>query len=180
MKNVLVGSKKMMGIFFAVLLSGATSHALDEVGLKNFRDIYASMANISNLYEELEPAYVKYNQNMPQSSELGELNPNTYMASLGFTSQACDAAVEQEKNSRDRSVYVGLDFTETLENTSEAALSRFHEHLAFAFWFRDMSMEEETLMLSIVNELKEADTTKENYALFMCSLFAQSYEFLTK
>ena len=172
----------------AILLFGTTAMAdTSKLALKNFREIYSSLARVTGVDPSSQDVTAYYQQvigQLPRSGTLSEFNAQTLLAATGLGSVFCNHEITADvtAGTPKTGLNAGVDFTQGPKAITAAQRTQLIQNYISAFLQRDPTSNEQQNLSALFAGQTDATNTPaqtQNAILAVCSALTASIEFLS-
>lgn len=182
----------MSKIIFSLILIGssiASAAVSPGVRLKNFREIYYSLAALTNIDEndaDMKTVFSLVKDRLPRAGSPQEFNSPSLMALTELSGAFCQKAVQREKvlTPGERTLFSDINFARGPVQFSSYLGEVLSKRMSRIFWQREVKAEEIAMIEQLIFETAKEDTVSlvetEKVLQSVCTTFASSLAFATK
>ena len=163
------------------------AHDASKMGLKNFREILASLATVTGVdptLPEISSFYTQIVGQLPRHGTLSEFNAQSFLAAAGLGGVFCNRVITQDAMAGipKTGFNAGVDFSKGPSAVSTSLRAQLIVNYTTAFLQRGPTATEKDQLTSLFSAQTDAtDTPAETQAaiLSVCGAVASSIEFLS-
>jgi hypothetical protein len=157
------------------------------LALKNFRQIYASLATVTGVDPSSTDVSTYYQQiagQLPRNGTLSEFNAQTLLAATGLASAFCNhvIAADVTTGAPKAGLNAGIDFTQGPKSITTAQRTQLVQNYVTAFLQRNPTANEQqqlTHLFASQTDATNAPAQTQNAILTVCTAVGGSIEFLS-
>lgn len=167
----------------------STSPAFAILRLKNFREVYASLASslaVNPKDPQMLAALVQVQDRLPREGSTAEFSSPTLMALTELSGVFCgkSIAIEKLKPSGERFLFPEIDFQKGPQSINSFFREKVIERLSVSLWLRNPEDNEKELLKSFLDSLilKSPNSNAETVKVMqlLCTHIASSLPFVIK
>lgn len=182
----------MKTFFISIILLAATTSVAavnSGVRLKNFREIYYSLAALTTIDEndaDMKTVFNLVKDRLPRAGSPQEFNSPSLMALTELSGAFCQKAVQKEKRMSpgERTLFPDVNFQRGPVQFSSYLSEVIAKRLSRIFWQREAKASEIAMIEQLILETAKDDmstlTETEKVLQSVCTNFASSLAFATK
>jgi hypothetical protein len=177
-------------IFYLMAFLFYSTHSLAAVvKIKNFREIYSSLATMMNMNESnqtLKDAFVLVKDRLPKTGSAQEFSSPTLMALTELSGTFCRETISKEEKLGygERTLFSDINFDRGPIQFSSYLSDVLSKKLSRIFWQREIRPEEsvviENLIFSSIGKNLTNPAETEKIVQVVCTAFTSSLAFITK
>lgn len=186
--------KNLCFLSLFLLLAGSALAAkqqpkdISHLALKNFRELYDSLATVTGVDPTSQDISTYYQQivgQLPRNGTLSEFNAQSLLAATGLGSAFCNheiAADAQAATPPTKGLNAGIDFTKGPSTITTAQRTQLIQNYVSAFLQRNPTQTEQQNLLSLFaaqTDATNAPAETQTAILAVCSALSASIEFLS-
>lgn len=173
---------------FPIMLGGSVAQAADAIGLRDFRELPETLAEVTGIPlsdEIVRLALTRAEPQLPQTGDVAEMSAPMLMSVMDLSGAFCSRLVAKESvvSSGLRRVFKSVNFKEGPKQFTNAAAEQMLSQVAMVFWQRAMTPSEMGTMKQSVRDIVTgvANTPAEtlNITQAACLSVASSIAFLS-